>query len=516
MRLYIKEKRYAIVAFIMCCIILLVYATVKNINTYYWDSEYYFGIADSVLSSGSFRITDFPDTYRGYLLPVLILLFKSMFRGVWGWRILISVILSAGMSFVFPYILDDKGIDTFAKLMRLIPVMVAVIFFWGDFLQYPLSDIPSIIFLGAGTALLISLIRKNELSILSSVIRSLSAGIMMYAAYNTRAAFLYGILPVLVIFVFFMRKIPVKTIICLLCMLIGISSVALPQCLINRKYLGRFTPSINTNKYTEEFYDYSQDLMTQQVYWGLLYDRFEGYIGDLNEFPDNAVYYDDHVGASIIEQEGLDETIFKLSDFFRLYVKYPVDMTGIYIRHLVSLMTPVYNEQYITDMYGSKALTVGVSMIIWLLTGISICNTIARKNLTCSALWVIALIIPSLLQLLGAPEIRFFIPLYLLAYTYVFVMIDYRSLYSDIKERIWGVVIVSGIVALLWLAIIGDIMSNCNSRTILVGGCRTEHTSLICENNVVKYGNSDFEIVLSRRGRCFEGFEVGKLQTERG
>ena len=87
-------------------------------------------------------------------------------------------------------------------------------------------------------------------------------------------------------------------------------------------------------------------------------------------------------------------------------------MTGLYVRHLFSLLTPVYRAAYITDIYFVEPLTVILSIMFWLLAGYSILMQMQEGLIGLNALWISAVCVPGLLQIFDEPELRFFLPIY--------------------------------------------------------------------------------------------------------
>ena len=131
-------------------------------------------------------------------------------------------------------------------------------------------------------------------------------------------------------------------------------------------------------------------------------------------------------------------------------------------------MTPSYTEQYITNLYIDKSLLILVSVIIWFCAGLSICTKIKERSLSPDILWIISIIVPSILQMPGAPEIRFFISLYLLAYYYVFVETDYKNLLLKVKKSLLVIILSMFIIIVLWISVFSDIQSRCHHITFRI------------------------------------------------
>lgn len=190
----LKAKRVIhIEAVLACFIIFLLYSILNGTKTYYYDSKWYWTVADGMFQDGKFNLYGFPETFRGYFFPALILFvrnlgalfFHSEFMGFW---VFMSLIMAVTLGISIPYLFQFR-IDTYKMMLRLILCTVLVLYFWGDFLQYPLSDFPAVVFLIGGAALLRCALRLERWG--RYVVGFLS-GMCLYASYNTRAVFLFG------------------------------------------------------------------------------------------------------------------------------------------------------------------------------------------------------------------------------------------------------------------------------------------------------------------------------------
>ena len=233
---------------------------------------------------------------------------------------------------------------------------------------------------------------------------------------------------------------------------------------------------VNTKYFGEHYLNNDLDLQTQQLFWGLTLPRYETYIGDHTYYGQDAVYFDDPMGAEIINREDLAVENFKTTTVIELFFKYPLDMLALYMRHLISLMTPAFRQIYITDLYPNKGLFATVSILIWIMAGLGLIHALNKKNITSQTFYMISICIPSLLQMFGAPEIRFFLPVYLLCYVYVFVYIDYKELISYYRGKWIYVLLGSVSIFLLWIVVYGDVLS------------MNQYIPLIIHDNIVNRG----------------------------
>lgn len=456
-----EKQAYKWIMFVIIFAFSILYSIVAGIDRYTCDSEYYWEIARTVFEDG-FDIMAFPETFRGYFFAVFVYALKTIFNGVWGWRLFSAFAVALCFSFILPYLLIGHIPNNLKEIVRGITAYAIYMWIWGDLMQYPLSDFAAVFFAISGAAVLKSIELNGN--IYKSMIKGVLAGALLYAAYNTRAAYMYGAILFIVLFIAFNHKIIIsKSFIVLVAIIIGAIIVACPQCMINKKYIGIFSPKV----YTEALFGYSQDLQAFHLYLGTYYYRYETYIGNQEYYPSDRVYFDDPVGAELMQRYELSGSDFGLKSILDLFIKNPMDVVGMYMRHLISLLTPAYKQVYITDLYTDKGFLATFSILIWIIAGVGILESFSKKSWS-KALWILAICLPSFLQLFGEPELRFFLAVYLLCYYYVFACIDYKKLLLETRGRRIKIGVGIGIVFLLWITVYGDSLADNKERTLLI------------------------------------------------
>lgn len=443
-------------------IFLLITSAIWNITEYPFDAEYYWSIAEPILDNGKINFLLFPDTFRGYLFPTMVVLLKHIFPGAWGWRLLGMALVTVEFTVFVPYILRRHVVKNFADVVKSFISIMVFLLIWGNYVQYPLSDLVASSFVSGGVALLIWITDSKNKRLIWQVIKAFIAGMLFYASYNTRVGFFIGIAFAVLLFCILMRKQLKKLLILLMAMLLGAMLIAMPQCMINRKYHADFSPKVYT-----QLVEYEENLQLLQVFWGISFSKYETYVGDLELYSSNGVFFEDPIGSEILKRENIQSNQFEYSDVIKLLIKYPLDMVGIYIRHLVVLMTPTFSEVYITNIYFNKGIFVLVSILIWLIAVVNIYRTIKEIQWK-KIMWLFTLVLPSVLQLAGAPELRFFIPIYLLLYVYVVQLVDYKALFLYCKEHWFVISTLALIIICLWLTILGDVLSFNRERKLII------------------------------------------------
>ena len=444
-------------AFLIILISSLLYAYHKNITEYYFDSKYYWNLTNDLFYDGPnpLHILAFPESIRGYFFPSLIGYFKYFFPGVWGWRIFAALSMAFCFSLSLPYAIRGRGIASFREFLRTLLAYAVFMWFWGDSMQYPLSDFAPCFLLLSAIAFLRSAGKlKNPVCIL---VFGTFAGVLLYTAYNTRPTFLYSALFILPAYILLNRRKKSAILLGLSGMLVGITVFALPQCYINRHNGGSFSPVVN------------YDLVENEVFKGLTTARYETYVGDFDVYPRSGVIFEDGPGWKLIKEAKISAKGFQLTKIFDLFLKYPLDTIGLYSRHLFSLLTPIYRTTYISDIYSVEPLTIVLSIVLWLAAGYSILMQMKEKPGGLDILWILALCVPGLLQIFDEPELRFFLPAYLLCYYHICAVVDYKMLARQWKTNWRQTLIVSLVIFLFWLSLTGNILSAKRNGALLIG-----------------------------------------------
>lgn len=468
---FVKGNSMGMIGFFLIFFITLIYMCQKNVTVFAYDSYYYWTIADSVKENGVWDILQFPETFRGYLFPMLLLILKNASMSVFGneymlFRVFTALMLSCLLIVTMPY-LFDKPIKDRKDCARIMIVYVVVLVFWGDFLHYPLSDLIAFEFLMAGTVFLKKLCQGEEIKWKEAIYGS-CAGICFYAAYNTRAAFIYGVFGVLAVYIVLLLKERKRTFLILsgwAGVVAGVFICSVPQALINKQYVGSYIPKVHTEQYT----NYQKGLEAQQVYWGLTYSSYMTYAGATDEYAEPSVRFIDEAGEKILEREKITGESFSYGDFFKLLLKYPQDMIGIYTRHLVSLMMPMYLETYIHNLYISKGFFLTFIMLLWFVSGMYFLCSIKNRRVNWTRTSVIfAIFIPCMLQLLGAPEVRFFLPIHFIMYFYILYYADVKECKAYVKGNGITLVVLFAVIYTLWISVVSDVLSSNEHETLLI------------------------------------------------
>ncbi len=334
-----------IVAFIIIVCVAFSYIFLRNIDLNIGDAGWYLTIAEGCVDGKGIHLFIFPQTFRGCLFPIYLQLVKHSIGIRIGWAVTSSFIMAIIFSIIMPSFFDVT--EEKRRLMVGLFFVMIYIYIFGDTLAYTLSDVFAVFFLLVGLWMIKMV--DVETSQYKETILSFIGGICMYIAYNTRVALLFGILVALFVFLLFGHQKLDRKMLCVIALLIGMAFASIPQCLVNFNCEGVFTPRIYTENYSK-IYGSAVNLQMQQIEWGLNYDRYETYVGEVEEeYPTAQVFFYDIISREILERENIKDSI-TIPMWFGLWLKYPLDMVGVYTRHIISAMTPNFSRLYIYSL----------------------------------------------------------------------------------------------------------------------------------------------------------------------
>lgn len=515
-----KKTKIKVFGILWICIFLIEFFVSKRVT--YYDSGAYWTLADGVIDEG---LLAYPESFRGYFFPTLISLLKRIsihiFSSRWMLFILFGSFCAAfTITIIIPWFLKVKEITVKRYLIGSIVNTIIFWYFWKDAIIYPLSDIFAMFFYAIGIMTLVNIVKLDGKNlILKAFLSSVFTGLALYAAYNTRTIYLLpSVLTVVVIIIYIYKgKIPSrhkfkKIITLVLGCVIGIGILATPQMIINEHYTGKFTPKV----LTEFKSDYQYSLSEWQLLQGMMYERYETYVGaDIENQKTGGVIFYDSAGQKIVELEQLGINI-SVIEFLKLFFKYPLDFIGMYVRSTISYMTLIWNELYVTDLMVDKSINIGICIIFWIIAFSALFFTPKQKALqwiknTIVSIPLICYIVPCILIIPAAPEVRFFLPLYLLCYGYLCYKIDYKKLFIIIKPFWIRYLVICFLIICAWVAIIGDVLSDKHTGTMLIAGNQQlEQEELVVDNPIKK---SDFDITIDGNNiEVVNNYQVGKYQ----
>lgn len=280
------------------------------------------------------------------------------------------------------------------------------------------------------------------------VLCALGVGIFVYLSYNVRTIYLFSGIYIFFLFIIDLCKTDGRKLTKIIFFLVFAASfflAAFPMLIANRRNLGRNSIAVPT-----------ESLMLAQVAWGIKYQRYDTYIGfrfGNDEQSDARMFFIDPVGEKLLQKESIT-SFASWKQFFKFCKKYPLEVAGIYVRHFVNLMFPVWPETYVKKIGNFKLFAVFLGIVPFFLFGVALAAG-AVRNLPELMKTYAPLLISTLFILAGAVESRFFISVFMLVFGTLSFSTDWKKVWGDYvlehKFACLGLfVILSGLVISQW------------------------------------------------------------------
>ena len=216
-----------------------------------------------------------------------------------------------------------------------------------------------------------------------------------------------------------------------------------------------------------EKYSGNQNLFLKQLNWGITYSKYETYVGEESQYSSPGVKFKDNTGERIIGLEG-GEYPQSIGEWFALVLRYPLDFMGIFGRHIISYITPTYSEVYINNLNTNKTSIISINIFLYIILGLNIFTNYYKeskiklysiKKEFNKNIWIWICLLPCIFIIPGAPEVRFFIPLYIYIYVYISFFTDFKNIYLYVKRRPISYTLACAGIYVIWITLIGGILA---------------------------------------------------------
>jgi hypothetical protein len=404
--------------FIITLIILLSLNLSKGDFIFHHDSNQYWQLRHEFDQNNTvpFSFSNYKESVRSYLLPWINYVISKIGDSIdledvilleivqaFAYSLLISILIPHMIDILFHHKTNVWQISLFSFL---------VIFFWQGHFFYPLSDFLGVFLFVLGTYLFI----RFHFHWFGAILAGLAWG----GAALVRPSYLVTIIPLLLwAFYYYVKEIhPIsyRTLIRWIALPIGVAIVFAPQININIVNFGVFSP------FPQARLVFGVDLFTQQLSWGTSIQKYETNIG--SSYPSASVIFLDSQGQSILldamNKQIIPDYSLSLKQYIKLVLRYPLDFMSIYMRRFFNGLDIIYNTVYVEDIYsGSIALRL-INYSLWFLVFLYISQKAKmQRNLASQFFLPLIFALPALLSIPSAMEVRFMLPLHLMAYVLV-------------------------------------------------------------------------------------------------
>lgn len=461
-----KRRRFLLLYLIALTTLLFLYCVIKNNQTFYHDSSIYWALGQSFFAEGHFSFLNYPETIRGYSLPLLFGMCDQLGTAFFGnayvlYWLVSSLMAALLIAFLLPLLMR---VDFFS-LRYMVGAFAAIccfVYFWPFLLIQPNSDLPALT-LYAAILCILKEFTSGKYPLRLSLTMTFLAGVLSYTAYNIRTVYLYPLILLWGIYLLFViMKKPIRGGTWhLLAALLGICVASIPQIIINQNLYQILTPKIFTP------YNGADNLFLAQLQAGISSPRYETYVGDTAIFPTPGVPFQDEIGIA------LSQNITSVADFLRWVLRNFLDACALYWEHFVSGITRFNREIYLTEIY-VKPIVYLLNCAIFLAGLVGIISTASSKKPTISdavsVLPFFFLFLPVIMALFGAVETRFFLPIYLLVYTFLLLKVSGKTLIDYVCTHKVFVIVLVLTVFLTWNTTAAHILAEVTPGTLTLGG----------------------------------------------
>jgi len=426
----IKEKKYQIIGFILLFLFAFIWQLIIDNSTIYYDDATYWCLGKE-FSWKSETLTWWG--FRGWVFPAIL---SCCYRfGMHVGKEFLGYMIFSSLTFAFLFAIAVSllirllGVKLEEKKQALVCIISGILFFifFSGLFIYALSDVYAMTAYILALIVAAKLMDKQMTNIYVFGAISLLFGVLVYASYNIRTIYMFtdAILVICVIAILVKSKEYIKTTVGIVCSAVGFYVTSLPQIKMNKGLLGTSSMFVPTD-----------GLMLQQIGWGINNMSYGTYVGDPSVYASAGMSYIDHIGEHILILEGIPtytpgiSTFESYGQFISIAFKHPLDFVGIYTRHLLNMLYPIYPNQYIKDIEKDKSFLIILGFSVMVLAYFGVKKYIGNIN---KWYWIAMIILPCIFILPGAVEIRFFIPLYLIFC--IFAPLGAKEFVTEFKKK---------------------------------------------------------------------------------
>ncbi|MFO7656105.1 MAG: hypothetical protein R6W78_03495 [Bacteroidales bacterium] len=416
---YIEKHKNSFAFWILFALMFIHLVTSGN-TSFYHDTSYYWSLGETFENEKGFALVNYHDALRGVCFPFILWLLNktAIFLNLAPLlvvRLFSALYFSAFSAILIPKLAGRISPEIKVNFWKIMSFGILIFIFWKNYFNYPLSDFPSVFIFLWGIYFLFS--EKPALLV--------PAGILIGSAINFRQIYLIALLPIGIYLILnnhaaTKHNTQVKRGFSIFLLLMGLLIIHLPQTLVNRQHFGTLSPMVQTEKY-----GFRKNLFFQQLLWGVQYEKYETNVG--YDYPKAQVFFIDRMGSSIAEYEKINH--FKnYGDLGRLFLKYPVELTCIYFKHLFNGLDIKDDTVYLKKVSRRKYLFSFLNYSVMFLALLTL--YLNRKDIFIDRKGLFFLLIILSIIVLSVPtaiETRFMLPLFLYLYMVVVFFINHNN-----------------------------------------------------------------------------------------
>lgn len=391
--------------------LILLFALYAGAKPFVYDAQAYWNLGDYFYWNG-FSLLNWQDPVRGYLLPLIN---RAVLREVaLDLALGDQAVVKAFNALLFALVATMLA-PRFARLVwpshvwsvgRRLTLALALVVFWGGYLNFPLSDFPA---LAAALAAVVAAGGRP------SLLGAAAVGVATAVAVNARPAYVLLVPAVLLLTGWRWWRAPKAPtgmrhgLAGCAALLAGLVIVSLPQSLSAQRHFDTWSPIPGA----------AFDLGGFQLSTGLKLQRYDTYVGPPGDWPSASMNYIDGSTAKLRSELENGEAD-GYARYLQLVAENPLTMAGVFARRIVNGFDQRESTPYIEELLRDRRLFRALNFTILFLALLRLLWPAARRSLG-PAQWrfAAALLVTCIPAAASAVETRFLLPGYVFAYLLV-------------------------------------------------------------------------------------------------
>jgi hypothetical protein len=410
-------------------ILMTMYTTQRAQFEFHHDSLYYWELGRSFIAGDTFSFTNFGDGLRGYLYPFLLFLVQRQASLLGMDPKLLFAVYSAlfftGLSMYLIHWFIEWVFGWKAGIAARLAFAFLLFYFWRGHFLYPLTDFPSLAALLAGIIFLVKGAGAG-----GRWHWFIFAGIFAGAAMNIRPIYQISVVAMLVFLPFLLRGQGVRSIsTSAAAFIVGCAFILSPQIMINKIRHNIISPLVLAH------YVGDDSIYEVQLFWGLKTQKYETNVGD--DYPWTGVVYAEPLTLELLRETSKERT---LSNYLRIVSRNPLEMSMMYFRHFFNGLDIFYSTPYVRNIFAGHSFFSLFNYIIWFAVFRHLLGLRSPGVTPIPLMGAAALILPVAAAVPTVVEVRFFLPVYLLAYAVVCRGFSVNGIPARHRDTSWSLI----------------------------------------------------------------------------
>jgi len=411
-------------SFVIIFIITTILLLTSECKEYLFDAKMYWGYSGiGAIVNGKFSLLNIGYYKRGVLFPtfnffLILLSTKAHIDPIIIYKVISSLLYSISFCILLPKLIEKIG-NKDVKWYEIWLYNIVVLFFWGYYLNYPLTDFICIDFI----IMFLYIFYISKLKF----IHFFGLGLILGFVVNTRPIYTMLIIGALLLYLYQYRKNIKMIAFSSLVTLAGLYFISLPQLYVNKNILKTNSIFVQTEKLWHE------NLFLAQLKWGVHMEKYETYLG--TTYRTSKVRFLTPGAEYEIPHDSLNN-INNIAQFIGLMKQHPIFFINTYTKHFFNGIDIKYRDPYSKNLKTNIVFSICNYIMLFIAAYQLFFYLFSKKIKFRYDLWLLILIfiLPAILTVPSAVEVRYFLPIYLVIY--MVVVYNIQVIVTYIKEKL--------------------------------------------------------------------------------